>query len=148
MKEDTCLNFNAQPETIQHFFMHCPKVKDIWLELKPPDQSFFQMDFQKWLKDKSCSKVSPGSHKISWNYIFLMALWKIWITINSSILPSDRILQDPLISINDAAGEVFAVHPPKQLPNTQTILFWSRKFMKTQHGWICPCFCRSWRPQP
>ena len=80
LADSQCPLCHVSSESIIHALRDCEVVKQVWyqLDVNRGGNSFFSSNLQDWLEVNGTNQHNVGQHAVSWNIIFLFAIWLIW----------------------------------------------------------------------
>ena len=90
-------------KSIIHALRDCPMARPIWTQLgkKAFDCAFYSGDFESWLATNGRTITSISLNQPPWMYVFLFAIWYIWLRRNAAVFkngPSHGNLAADIVS--------------------------------------------------
>ena len=104
-----CPLCHQEPETIIHALHDCMVVKPIWNQLGrgQSDQAFYGSELPEWLEINGKESHTYPSNQIPWRYVFLLAIWIIWLKRNQLIFQNKGTHSTAVVEIKKRAMEYF-----------------------------------------
>ncbi|GLT57721.1 hypothetical protein SLA2020_306730 [Shorea laevis] len=86
-----CPRCGGEPETSLHLLRDCPFATQVWTLLGLGDMEFFQLPWPHWIKISSKKVTRVQNGEMSYDVLFLSAIWQLWKCRNRFVFNGEHI---------------------------------------------------------